>query len=207
MRDYPASSGHAPVLLLAHGAGAGEEHPWMIRVAHGLAERGVGVRTFNFPYREAGRRLPDKAAVLEAAMRSAWEDLVAATPAARIRLAGGKSMGGRIASQVAAQQGFVPTPAGLLFFGYPLHPPGKPSQRRDRHLPSLGRPALFLHGTRDPFGSPDEMRALTNDLPGSTLDLIEGGDHSLVAAKRLDADGTAFERILDRCAAWILALG
>jgi predicted alpha/beta-hydrolase family hydrolase len=206
VRDHPASATDAPALLLAHGAGAGEDHPWMKRVAQGLSERGVRVRTFNFPYLEEGRRLPNPAGVLEAAMRSAWEDMVAATPAARVRVAGGKSMGGRIASQVSARQGFTPPPAGLVFFGYPLHPPGKPTERRDRHLPSLAQPALFIHGTRDPFGSLDEMRDLTSRLPGAMLDIVDGGDHSLVAPKRVDPSEGSLTQALDRCAAWILAL-
>ena len=207
MRDYLTGAAGAPVLLLAHGAGAGEDHPWMTRVAAGLAERGIRVRTFNFPYREAGRRLPDPGAVLEAAIGSAWEELVTSTPGARVRVAGGKSMGGRIASQLAARRGFHPAPAGLVFFGYPLHPPGKPGQRRDRHLPSLSDPMLFLHGSRDPFGTPDEMRDLTRGLPGATLELIDDGDHSLVAPKRTDPAGASVRTALDRAAAWMLSLG
>lgn len=206
MRDYLAASADAPALLLAHGAGAGEDHPWMTRVAAGLADRGIRVRTFNFPYRDAGRKLPDPAAVLETAMQSAWALMATATPGARVRVAGGKSMGGRIASQTAARGLFDPEAAGLVFFGYPLHPPGKPEQRRDRHLPSLAQPTLFIHGTRDPFGSPEEMRELTATLPGATLDLIEDGDHSLVAPKRTDPAGVALSRALDRAATWIFSL-
>ena len=98
-------------------------------------------------------------------------------------IAGGKSMGGRIASQVAGRGGFVPPPAALLFFGYPLHPPNQPAKRRDAHLPHVTAPMLFLHGTRDPFGSPDEMRELVTSLPQATLHLIDGGDHSLIVKR------------------------
>jgi hypothetical protein len=195
---YPAADAAAPTLVLAHGAGAGEDHPWMTRVATGLAARGVHVVTFNFPYKEAGRSLPDPGPVLEAAFAGVWKDAGAA-------FAGGKSMGGRIASQAAAKGAFDPAPAGLVYFGYPLHPPGRPQQRRDRHLPAIDRPMLFLHGTRDAFGSPEEMTALTAELgPTATLSLIDGGDHSLVRPKRQDADGRSLEDAMDTAARWIL---
>jgi len=189
----------APVLVFGHGAGAGVNHPWMIRIVADLATRGIRVVTFNFPYMEAGRHVPDPPRVLEAAFEAAWK---AAAGGGRM-FAGGKSMGGRIASQVAARQGFDPAPAGLVFFGYPLHPPGKPGQRRDRHLPQIAAPMLFLQGTRDPFGSPDEMRALTASLSTATLEIIDGGDHSLVAPKRQDSGSLA--RAIDLASAWILS--
>jgi predicted alpha/beta-hydrolase family hydrolase len=116
-------------------------------------------------------------------------------------IAGGKSMGGRIASQVAGRGGFDPPPAALVFFGYPLHPPNQPAKRRDAHLPHVAAPMLFLHGTRDPFGSPDEMRELVASLPHATLHLIDGGDHSLVV-KRKDG-GNSVERAVETAAAWI----
>jgi hypothetical protein len=187
------------VLVLAHGAGAGHTHPWMIRVADGLAARGVRVVTFDFPYMEAGRRTPDRGPDLEAAFEAIWQSVRESGP----MFAGGKSMGGRIASQVAARSGFDPAPAGLVFFGYPLHPPGRPAERRDRHLPRIAAPMLFLHGTRDSFGSPDEMRELAASLPGARLELIEGGDHSLVAPKRGDPAGASLERAIDLAAAWM----
>jgi len=188
VRTCQATDPVAPWLLLAHGAGAGQDHPWMRGTAERLAGHGISVATFDFPYKAAGRKLPDRAPVLEQAFLDAWEELWAvltagpagANPAVHT-FAGGKSMGGRIASQVAPQ--LTPAPAGLVFFGYPLHPPGRPVDRRDRHLPLVGRPLLFLHGTRDPFGSPDEMQALADRLPGATLSLVDGGDHSLVAGR------------------------
>jgi uncharacterized protein len=183
MERYPAGPG-SPVLVLAHGAGAGEAHPWMVRVARGLAVQGVSVVTFEFPYMRAGRTRPDQAPVLEAAYRTAWDEIMRDTPPDTKRFAGGKSMGGRMASQVAATNGFAPPADGLVFFGYPLHPPDAPAKRRDAHLPRVTAPMLFIHGTRDPFGTPDEMRELTASLPTSRLHLIEGGDHSLQRSKR-----------------------
>ncbi|MEZ5320201.1 MAG: alpha/beta family hydrolase [Vicinamibacterales bacterium] len=203
IRHHPAADAGAPVLVFGHGAGAGHDHPWIRRVAAGLAARGIAVATFDFPYRAEGRKLPDKGPVLEEAFASAWRE-VAAGAAGVPLLAGGKSMGGRIASQAAAGGALVPAPAGLVFFGYPLHPPGRPAQRRDRHLPSITAPLCFLHGTRDPFGTPEEMQALVSTLPLATLALFEDGDHSLVARKRQDPDGRLLDRALDVAAAWML---
>lgn len=153
----------------------------MRHVAAGLQARGVRVVTFDFPYMAEGRKVPDKAPVLEAAFIKVWEE--AARTAKGPMFAAGKSMGGRIASVVAARQGFVPPAAGLIFFGYPLHPPGKPEQRRDTHLPDITVPMLFMHGTKDPFGTPDEMTALAGGLPAATLHLVDKGDHSLIARR------------------------
>jgi len=198
--DYPAAA-DAPVLVLGHGAGAGQAHPWMKRVAAGLAARGVHVVTFDFPYIEAKRRVPDPGPVLERTFVDVWRSIAANARGAMF--AGGKSMGGRIASQVAARHAFDPQPAGLVFFGYPLHPPGKPLVRRDRHLSSIDVPMLFVQGTTDGFGSPEEMRALVSGLADARLELIEGGDHSLVSAKREDPSGRSLDHALDAAAAWI----
>jgi predicted alpha/beta-hydrolase family hydrolase len=201
MRRVSAADPSAPTLVLAHGAGAGEDHPWMTRVAAGLAARGVHVVTFNFPYKAAGRSLPDPAPVLEAAFAEVWREAGAV-------FAGGKSMGGRIASQAAAKQLLAPAPTGLVFFGYPLHPPGKPARRRDAHLPAIDGPMLFLHGARDPFGSPDEMTALVASLGDrATLEVVGGGDHSLARPKRQDPGGRALEEALDVAAQWMLRQG
>jgi hypothetical protein len=210
VRTYPATDPAAPWLLLAHGAGAGHDHPWMQRTAERLAGQGISVATFDFPYKVAGRKLPDRGAILEQAFLDAWEELWAALTGSDAGagrtphvFAGGKSMGGRIASQVAPR--LTPPPAGLVFFGYPLHPPGRPADRRDRHLPLVGRPMLFLHGTRDPFGSPEEMRALADRLSGATLALADGGDHSLVAGRGRGAPG-APDVVVTIAAAWMRGL-
>jgi predicted alpha/beta-hydrolase family hydrolase len=172
----------------------------MVRVAEGLAARGVHVVTFDFPYKASGRSVPDPPVVLERAFADVWRD-------AGARFAGGKSMGGRIASQAAAKHALAPLPTGLVYFGYPLHPPGKPAQRRDAHLSDIDAPMLFLHGTRDPFGSPDEMRDLVATLgPRATLHLVDGGDHSLVLPKRQDPKGQSLEQAMDVAASWIRSI-
>jgi predicted alpha/beta-hydrolase family hydrolase len=115
---------------------------------------------------------------------------------------GGKSMGGRIASQVAAQG--CPALSGLVFLGYPLHPPGKPQQRRDAHLPAIAEPMLFVQGTRDAFGTADEIRALLPRLRRATLHAIEGGDHSFrIGGKGAPPPQAVLAGILDRVAEWI----
>ena len=191
-------------IVLAHGAGAGKDHPWMLKVARAFEARGISVVRFNFPYKDAGKGVPDKAPVLEAHFAKVWKD--AAASAKGPMIAAGKSMGGRIASQVAAAGGFDPAPAALIFFGYPLHPPGKPTQRRDAHLPKIKVPMLFLHGTRDPFGTPDEMTTLAASLPSSKLHIVDGGDHSLVASKRASAGGDSVELAVATAAEWIDSL-
>jgi predicted alpha/beta-hydrolase family hydrolase len=186
-------------LVLAHGAGGGKDHPWMLRVERAFASHGVIVLRFNFPYIDAGRSAPDRAPVLETHYAKVWKEL---TRGARGPLfAGGKSMGGRIASQVAAQNGFDPAPAGLIFFGYPLHPPNQPNKRRDEHLPRVQPPMLFLHGSRDPFGTPEEMQSLTSGLSQATLHLIDSGDHSLVVKRKDGADSV--ERAVAVAADWM----
>ena len=172
----------------------------MVRLGRGFAARGVAAATFDFPYMAERRKVPDRAPVLEAAWREAID-------AARHELAavpliiGGKSMGGRIASHVAAQGGAGPL-AGLVFFGYPLHPPGKPEQRRDAHLPSIAEPMLFIQGSRDPFGTGEEIRALLTALPRATLHEIAGGDHSLNVPAR-DRRASPVDEALDAAGAWI----
>lgn len=167
----------------------------MRHAAEALSARGIQVVTFDFPYMAAGRKLPDKSPVLEQAFIEAWSR--AAATASGPMFAAGKSMGGRMASMVAARQGFSPAPAGLVFFGYPLHPPGKPTQRRDAHLPAITAPMLFVHGSRDPFGTPEEMTALTDGLPTSSLALFDGGDHSLVVKRSRPMDDRWFDLVAD----------
>jgi predicted alpha/beta-hydrolase family hydrolase len=186
-------------IVLAHGAGAGQDHPWMRRVVKAFAGHGIDAVTFNFPYIDAGRSAPDKPAVLESHFEKVWREAAARSSGPMI--AAGKSMGGRIASQVAARRGFEPMPVALIFFGYPLHPPNQPSKRRDAHLPDIRTPMLFLHGTRDPFGSPDEMKGLTSTLPASALHLIDGGDHSLVVKRKDGADSV--EKAVAFAANWL----
>jgi len=163
-------------LVLAHGAGAGQLSSFMVEAARGFARRGVSTATFDFPYITAKRKVPDRAPVLEQAWREAIE--AARTQFRDLPLfIGGKSMGGRIATHVAAQKmgGAV---KGVLLLGYPLHPPGRPEQRRDAHLPEVKEPMLFVQGERDTFGGTDEINALLPRLQDATVYEIPGGDHS-----------------------------
>jgi uncharacterized protein len=164
----------APVLLLAHGAGGGMDDPLLAGLAEGLAAEGVSCLRFNFPYRELGKRAPDPEPVL----RGTWEAAFSrGTEMGSPVWVGGKSMGGRIASMVVADG--LPA-AGLIFVGYPLHPPGKPERIRDAHLPSIRVPMLFLQGTRDSFARPDLLEKTIRKLgERAILHPIEGGDHSL----------------------------
>lgn len=171
------------MLILAHGAGADQRHRFMIAFAEGLAARGVEVVTFNFPYTEAKRGAPDKPPVLEAC----WRDVIAAVRpslAGRKLAIGGKSMGGRIASMVASMGAAAqPVADALVFLGYPLHPPKRPAELRAKHLPKIAAPMLFVQGTRDPFGGPDELRPILTGLD-ATLHEIAGGDHSFAVLEK-----------------------
>lgn len=203
-RAYPADGPRAPCLVLGHGAGAGQDSPFMVAFASGLAARGVEAVTFNFPYMEQ-RRVSDRPDVLEAC----WMSVAGAVRESigdRPLFAGGKSMGGRIASQVAARPGAEALDLrGLVFLGYPLHPPGRHARLRVAHWPDVRLPALFVQGERDPFGTPDELRDRLPAFGGRTdLLVVEGGDHSLKpprSAKRGAADPHAW--VQDRIASWI----
>jgi len=165
-------------LILAHGAGGGQTSAFMVRAGRELASRGITVATFDFPYMAAGRSAPDKPAVLEEHWRAIIADVRGREEFQQLPLViGGKSMGGRIASQVAAAG--LEGVAGLVYFGYPLHPPGRPEQRRDAHLPAIRIPMLFIQGTRDQFGTSEDIRALLPRLDRrAELVEIADGDHS-----------------------------
>ncbi len=199
---YPTDTAHA-ALILAHGAGAGQKSAFMVDAARALSSRGIVTATFDFPYMAEGRKVPDKGPVLEEAWREAIAQASARPECAGLPLfIGGKSMGGRIASQAAAE-GSLPI-SGLVFLGYPLHPPGRPEQRRDAHLPQIQLPMLFVQGSRDAFGTADEIRALLPRLASTTqLFEIEGGDHSFKVPARLGKPAVVMERIFDAVAAFI----
>jgi predicted alpha/beta-hydrolase family hydrolase len=200
---YPSDNAIA-ALILAHGAGAGQGSAFMVRAAQGLAARRVTVATFDFPYMAARRKVPDAAPALERSWRDIIEHARADDKIGRLPMfIGGKSMGGRIASHVAAQG--VDALAGLVFLGYPLHPPGKPEQRRDAHLPDIREPMLFVQGERDAFGTAREIRELLPRLNGRTaLHDVAGGDHSFkVPAKGGRPQNQVFEEIFDAVALWI----
>jgi predicted alpha/beta-hydrolase family hydrolase len=166
-------------LILGHGAGAGQRSGFMVDFARALAALGVDVITFNFLYTEQGRKIPDRAPTLEACYRAVIETVYAKVTSARHALfIGGKSMGGRIATQVAAADPELRL-SGLVLLGYPLHPPGKPTERRDKHLPAIGRPMLFVQGTRDAFGTPEELApVLVTMQPPPAVHVVAKGDHS-----------------------------
>jgi predicted alpha/beta-hydrolase family hydrolase len=199
LRVYP-SDRPAAAIVVAHGAGAGQMSPFLVRTAQGLAARRLNCATFDFGYIVAGKRVPDPAPVLEARWREAIEAAGRTFPGLPLFI-GGKSMGGRIASQVAAEG--VAQLAGLVFLGYPLHPPGKPQQRRDAHLPRIDEPMLFVQGSRDAFGSADEIRALLPHLRKATLHEIAGGDHSFkVSGRGAPSAEAVMIGVLDAVASW-----
>lgn len=168
----------AAVTVVAHGAGAGMQHRFLAGVADGLAAGGVSVLRFNFPFAEEGRRSPDRPPVLLEAWRGAL-DLAGRLSGRAPLVASGKSLGGRMTSLLAAEMGGAFPAAALVFFGYPLHAPGKPDRPRDAHLPAIRIPMLFIQGTADSLATFDLMQALVERL-GATASLhaVEGGDHS-----------------------------
>jgi predicted alpha/beta-hydrolase family hydrolase len=168
-------------VLLAHGAGADMHAATLTTVADALADAKVPSLRFNFPYKALGRRAPDRPPVLEAAVREAVGELArrAKVPPGRI-VSGGRSMGGRIGSIVAADDGAL----GLVLLGYPLHPPGRPAQLRVDHFARLRMPALFVSGTRDAFGTPAELRRHTKKIKGPvSFHWVETGDHGFKPQK------------------------
>ena len=172
-------------LVLGHGAGAGQRSAFMVGFAHALSQLGLDIVTFNFLYTEQGRKIPDRAPLLEGCYRAVIETVRTQVESARRALfIGGKSMGGRIATQVAAADPQLPL-AGLVLLGYPLHPPGKPDQRRDKHLPAVARPMLFVQGTRDAFGTPAELAPILGALtPAPLVHSVSGGDHSFKVSRK-----------------------
>ena len=182
--------------MLAHGAGANQTSAFMVEFAQALAARGFDTITFNFLYSEAGKGPPDRNDRLEAcyrAMIAAFHAGAITADAERRLVIGGKSMGGRIASQVVAA-----TPdgvAGLVLLGYPLHPPGQPEKLRIKHLPGITAPMLFIQGSRDTFGTPEELRPHVGQLNApAELFVVEGGDHSFKVAK---STGRSQEQVYD----------
>jgi predicted alpha/beta-hydrolase family hydrolase len=173
------------VLVLGHGAGAGQRSGWMVDFAGALCALGLDVVTFNFLYTERQRRAPDRRPLLDACCRAVIQTArqQVAGPQ-RSLFAGGKSMGGRIATHVAAEHPNLNL-SGIVLLGYPLHPPGRPDERRDAHLPAIGLPMLFVQGSHDTFGTPEELQlALTPLSPPATLHVVEGGDHSFKIRKK-----------------------
>ena len=210
-RHYAASSAGGPTLVLAHGAGADQRHRFMVTVASELAAAGVHVVTFNFLYTEQRRRSPDRAPLLEETWRAVLEAVATSISPKGMLVVGGKSMGGRIASQVLASP--LETPAwsrvkGLVLLGYPLHPPGKPDVPRTAHLPRIRVPILLVQGTRDAFGTRAEVTPVFDPLPAEvTYDFIEGGDHSFAVPKSAGmTERDILSGVTSRAADWIKRL-
>jgi uncharacterized protein len=196
---YRADGKPDALLVLAHGAGAGQQHPFMTAVAQGFAVRRVDVVTFDFPYMRERRKIPDKASVLE----KAFADVVAGarqwSDATRLFI-GGKSMGGRMATHLGAQG--LDGLKGIVALGYPLHPPGKPDQPRVAHLPSITAPTLIVQGERDTFGTPDELRPVLKTMTALvTLHMIASGDHSFMVRGRRRED--VYEEVTNAIVAWM----
>ncbi len=192
-------------LILGHGAGANQLSGFIRLFANGLAERGIDVMTFNFLYMEQGRHVPDPKHKLESCYLSVIDAASNHKKLKGNRLAiGGKSMGGRIASQVAAQPEGAKVVGALVFLGYPLHPPGRPDKLRDGHLPEIKAPMLFVQGSRDTFGTPDELRAVFEKHHLSpTLHVVEGGDHSLKVPKSQGPQDHVYASVMDTIANWL----
>ena len=207
---YPAEqhSADQTLLILAHGAGASQDSEFMRCFALGMAARGIDTVTFDFLYVAQGRRAPDSKSKLEATYLAVIKETQQTLPSMTSRLViGGKSMGGRIASQLAADPSREMKLTGLVFLGYPLHPPGRPERRRDEHLASITTPMLFVQGGRDPFGNKDEMRPVVDACQHGSLHVVEDGDHSLKLPNKMNlTPGAVYDSVQDVIGRWIETL-
>lgn len=189
--------------VMAHGAGAGMQHPFMEAVANELASVGVATLRYQFPYMERGSRRPDSPKLAHATVRAAVTEAARLAPGLAL-FAGGKSYGGRMTSQAQAE---LPLPGvrGLVFLGFPLHPPGKPSDRRGAHLFDVRIPLLFLQGTRDRLADLKFVEPLVGRLgEPATLALFDGADHSFhVPARTGRNDAEVIREMAGVVARWI----
>jgi predicted alpha/beta-hydrolase family hydrolase len=191
-------------LILAHGAGAGQQSTFMTTFARALAGLGIDTVTFNFLYTEQKRRIPDRPPALEACYAAVCAAVRAEVDsAARALFIGGKSMGGRIATQVAAS-GLTEPPRGIVLLGYPLHPPGRPHQRRDSHLPDITCPMLFVQGSRDAFGTPAELAPIIPNLrAAAAVHEVAGGDHSFKVSTNPARQAAVFADVQRTIVRWV----
>ena len=188
--------------VLAHGAGAGMRHPFLETVARLLGERGIGTLRYQFPHMERRASRPDPPAVAAAAVRAAAAEAARLAPGLPL-VAGGKSFGGRMTSTAQAEEP-LPGVRGLVFLGFPLHPPGRAGDQRAEHLAQVQVPMLFLQGTRDDFADLTLLKPLIKRLgQRATLHLVEGGDHSFHVLKRSGrTDADVMGEIADAIAEW-----
>jgi predicted alpha/beta-hydrolase family hydrolase len=189
--------------VFAHGAGGSMRQPFMERVAAGLADRSVTTLRYNFPYMEKGSRRPDKPMIAHAAVWTAVVEAARLCPDLPL-IAGGKSFGGRMTSQAQAKAP-LPGVRGIAFFGFPLHPDGKPSTERAAHLARVDVPMLFLQGTRDRLADIRLVDEVVEELgPKATLHAVEWGDHSfLILRKSGRSNDETMEEVLDAFVAWL----
>ena len=189
--------------VFAHGAGAGMNHAFMTSVAAGLAERDVATLRYQFPFIERGAKRPDVPRVAHATVRAAVATAIAAMPDVAL-FAGGKSFGGRMTSQAQAETALAQV-RGLIFLGFPLHPPGKPSVDRAHHLAQVMCPMLFLQGTRDELAEVELIHGVVSELGDrATLQLFDDADHSFhVRARSGRSDRQVLDSVLDAMAAWM----
>ena len=189
--------------VLAHGAGAGMQHPFLAETAAMLSAEGIATLRYQFPYMEAGGHRPDPPAVLEKTVRAAVQAAAELLPGVPL-VAGGKSMGGRMTSQAAAAE-TLPAVRGLVFLGFPLHAPGSVGKSRAMHLDRVGVPMLFVQGTRDSLADLELMHGVCAALGSrATLHVVEGGDHSFKVLKRSGrTQPEVMREIRDTMAAWI----
>ncbi len=192
-------------LVLAHGAGAGMEHPFMTAVADGLDERGLATLRYQFPYMERGSRRPDSPPLAHATVRAAVAQAAQSMPGVPL-LAGGKSFGGRMTSQAQALSP-LPGVTGLVFFGFPLHPAGKPATSRAEHLLKVQVPMLFLQGGNDTLASAPLIEEIVASLKDrATLRMFEDADHSFHVPRRSGrSDAEIAAQMLDAVASWAAA--
>jgi predicted alpha/beta-hydrolase family hydrolase len=193
--------------VVAHGAGAGMRHPFLESIAQRLAERSIATLRYQFPYMEQGARRPDPPAVAAATVRAAVAEAARLAPGLPL-VAGGKSFGGRMTSTAQAEEPLSAV-RGLVFLGFPLHPPGRPGDSRAEHLAQVRIPMLFLQGDRDEFADLKLLRPVVKRLGvGATLHLVEGGDHSFKVLKRTGRAGddvmTELVTTIDRWATKLL---
>jgi uncharacterized protein len=192
---YAAEDPRAPVLVLAHGAGAGQRSPFMTAFSGAMQARGITAVTFDFPYMRHHRRAPDRAPVLEGTWRAVLQHITAGGAGPARVVIGGKSMGGRIASHVLS---------GLVLLGYPLHPPGQPDRLRTAHLPLLGTPTLVVQGSHDAFGAEQEVREAFAAVRASVDWLIvPGGDHSFKVRRGGRSQAEILDVVCATVARWV----